>query len=212
MGQNAFEEFSSLSGDKNSDFCFLQTPKNYFFREKLFYLCTMYLAKTPTIVKPLMNQFVWHGSRFDKKIFITFDDGPIPELTPWVMNELKRFEAKASFFCVGDNVLKNPSLYKELIDEGHSTGNHTQSHINGWKNKEYGYVKNALLANKFIDSHLFRPPYGKIKRSQAESLNKRFSLIMWDVLSGDFDQKISPQKCLKNVTKNVSNGFHHCFS
>lgn len=166
----------------------------------------MYLAKTPAIAKPLMNQLVWHGSRAHKKVYLTFDDGPIISLTPWVMNELQRVNAKASFFCVGDNVLKNPTLLEELINEGHSVGNHSQNHLNGWKNKDYKYIKNTLIANNLIDSELFRPPYGKIKRSQAESLKKRFSLIMWDVLSGDFDQKISPQKCLKNVIKNVSNG------
>ncbi len=127
------------------------------------------------------------------------------------MNELKRYNAKATFFCIGDNVLKHPETFQQIIAEGHSIGNHTQHHLNGWKTDTKIYLADVDEAAKTINTNLFRPPYGKIKSSQSKGLKQviktaNFTIIMWDVLSADFDQKISPETCTKNVLKNVEPG------
>ena len=166
----------------------------------------MYLAKTPEIVKPLGKNLVWNISTEEKVIFLTFDDGPIPEITPWVLETLKKYDAKGTFFCVGDNVRKHPEVFKQVIEEGHLVGNHTFNHMNGWKTNNFTYFKNALQCDTYTKTRLFRPPYGKITRQQSIALRNRFDIIMWDVLSGDFDQKITPEKCLLNVIHNTESG------
>lgn len=144
-------------------------------------------------------------------VYLSFDDGPHPTITPWVLHQLKEYNALASFFCIGQNVQRHPAVYKKIIDEGHAVGNHTQQHLNGWKvtTAEYGHdVEKAAL---LIKSNLFRPPYGKIKSAQAKLLpgamkTENVKVIMWDVLSADFDQFISPQECLDNVLRNYGPG------
>ena len=150
------------------------------------------------------------------EIFLTFDDGPIPEITPWVLSVLKTYNAKATFFCVGANIKKHPELFQQILAEGHSVGNHTYNHLNGWKTKTKDYIDNTEKCKKIITNvhpqssiihcPLFRPPYGKLKRSQYSRLITQYSLIMWDVLSGDFDQKLSEEKCLKNVISKTREG------
>ena len=154
----------------------------------------MYLVKTPPIIKTIFSDFVWSMDTDSKEVFITFDDGPIPELTPWVLDELKKYDFKATFFCVGDNVRKYPEIYQRIIAEGHSVGNHTYNHLNGWNNDLDTYLENIKKCDKVVSSDLFRPPYGKMKPNQSAVIKTEKSINMWDVLSGDFDQTISQEK------------------
>ena len=166
----------------------------------------MYLVKTPPIIKTIFSDFVWSLDTDSKEVFITFDDGPIPELTPWVLDELKKYDFKATFFCVGDNVRKYPEIYQRIIAEGHSVGNHTYNHLNGWNNDLDTYLENIKKCDNIVSSDLFRPPYGKMKPNQSAVIKTEKSIIMWDVLSGDFDQTISQEKCLSNVMDNFVPG------
>jgi peptidoglycan/xylan/chitin deacetylase (PgdA/CDA1 family) len=170
-----------------------------------------YFIKTPWIVKQFFPNYIWSMPVHDHSIYLTFDDGPHPAITPWVLDELKKYNALATFFCIGKNVLQYPQIYQRILAEGHSVGNHTHSHLNGWKTGALLYVKDVAEAAKCIDSDLFRPPYGKIKKKQAEGLTtalkvRKAKIVMWDVLSADFDKTISPEQCLKNVVENASTG------
>lgn len=138
---------------------------------------------------------------------MTFDDGPTPEITPWVLDLLKRYDAKATFFCVANKVEEHPDLYKKLLQNGHKTGNHSFSHKNGFKTKKTAYVKDIYKAEKRIESKLFRPPYGRMTFKQAQIIkNTGYKIIMWDVLSKDYNARISPEKCWEIVRKNTRNG------
>jgi peptidoglycan/xylan/chitin deacetylase (PgdA/CDA1 family) len=142
-------------------------------------------------------------------VYLTFDDGPHPTITPFVLDELKRFNAKATFFCIGKNVEQYPEIFQRILDEGHSVGNHTFNHVNGWKSNNFHYFKNIGKAGQLIKSNIFRPPYGRITYAQAIGIEKLFpkmKIIMWDVLSGDFDVNLSPQQCLNNVTQTTQPG------
>lgn len=153
-----------------------------------------------------------------KKLYLTFDDGPLPAVTDFVLDVLKQKNVKATFFCVGENVEKYPAVFRMICEEGHSTGNHTFSHVNGWKMHTPAYLANVAHCDRVIargedrivspdaGKPLFRPPYGKLKRSQYSGLCSRYKIVMWDVLSGDFDKNTSPEKCLSNVTDNMRNG------
>ncbi len=166
----------------------------------------MYFVKTPSIIKPLGRDFLWNYPRDKKELYLTFDDGPTPGVTEQVLDMLKAYDAKATFFCIGKNVEQHPELFRRLKDEGHTVGNHSFSHPDGWKSCTFSYAKDVLKANEQIQSALFRPPYGHITLGQSSLLKKKFRIVMWDVLSGDFDQIISKEKCLSNVIKNVQNG------
>jgi peptidoglycan/xylan/chitin deacetylase (PgdA/CDA1 family) len=168
----------------------------------------LYFAKTPWWLKKLYSGCIWQMPlKTTKGIYLTFDDGPHPEATPFVLDELKKYNAKATFFCIGKNVVEHPGIYKRIISEGHRIGNHTFNHLNGWKVDDRLYLQNILEAKKYIDSDLFRPPYGKISKFQLQLLRAPgFKIIMWSVLSGDFDIKLSSEKCLKNVLNNSVNG------
>lgn len=165
-----------------------------------------YLSKTPNIIRPLAKDLIWSLPTETPSLFLTFDDGPIPEVTPLVCSILKKYNAKATFFCVGDNVKKNPEVYQQILDEGHSVGNHTFNHLSGWKTQNYRYYRNTLKASELIDSKLFRPPYGRITRMQSKAIHKKYDIIMWDVLSGDFIKEINGQKCAQLVIKNAVEG------
>lgn len=168
-----------------------------------------YLVKTPRILKAAYNRGVWHIDHAPNSVFITFDDGPHPEITPFVLDELKKANAKATFFCIGNNVEKHPEIYQRILDEGHQVGNHTQNHKNGWSTDNAVYYRDILSAAKLIDSKLFRPPYGRITYAQGIGIEKLLpdtKIIMWDVLSGDFDTKLTPEDCLKNVTAHTKEG------
>ena len=168
-----------------------------------------YSVKTPWWLKLLYKNCIWHIKGTKKTIFLTFDDGPHPTITPFVLDELKKYDAKATFFCIGKNVLQHTDTYRRITIEGHKIANHTHNHLNGWKTDTHIYLQNIEEAKKYIDSELFRPPYGKITKFQLQQLaTKKFQLkaIMWSVLSGDFDKNLAPQKCLHNVIKHTKNG------
>lgn len=170
-----------------------------------------YFVKTPWWLKKLYPNRIWHIDTKEKAVFLTFDDGPHPNATPFVLDQLKQFNAKATFFCIGKNVLAHPEIYKQIIDEGHTVGNHTQHHLNGWKTNDEEYLKDVAEASIVINSSLFRPPYGRIRSSQAKRLkdfmNKNeVRLLMWDILSGDFDTGLSNEQCLLNATSRTRPG------
>ena len=147
----------------------------------------------------------------EKVLYLSFDDGPHPVATNFVLDELKRYHGKASFFCIGKNVLAHPGTYHRILEEGHRTGNHTQHHLNGWKTSDTEYLNDIAIASQSISSNLFRPPYGRLKNSQAKKVKTAMndntaSIVMWDVLSGDFDPTITNEKCLGNVTGNAEPG------
>lgn len=188
--------------------------------------------KTPSFIQYLFPNYIWKIKNTEQKIFLTFDDGPIPEVTEWVLDILKRENIKATFFCIGDNIKKHPQTFKRMIQEKHSIGNHTFNHLNGWKTNSNLYYENFRLCDEILEntkremdnskddkciisnpqlqtehSKLFRPPYGKIKRLQAKKIKlKKYKIIMWDVLSYDFDQNSTPEICLENVVKNTTTG------
>jgi peptidoglycan/xylan/chitin deacetylase (PgdA/CDA1 family) len=184
----------------------------------------MYLIKTPLLLKKIYPEnLLWNKSRADKNIFLTFDDGPIPIVTPWVLKILKNFNAKATFFCIGNNIIKHPEVFEQLKADGHQIGNHTFNHLKGWDTDDQTYLENFLKCQQLTQTNLFRPPYGRIKRSQIKLIetqdtrhkiqdnqfqisNLKSQIVMWDVLSGDFDIHLSPEKCLKNVLKHTKNG------
>ena len=167
----------------------------------------MYI-EPPKIVKRLFPDLIWSFSQqeVDGKVFITFDDGPTPEITPWILDTLSKFDAKATFFCLGKNVEQYPELFQMILEGGQAVGNHTYSHQKGWEMRTGRYVEDVDLADNFIHSNLFRPPYGRIKPAQARRLSERYKLIMWDVLSRDYSQLVSPRSCLNNVVKHVKSG------
>ena len=166
----------------------------------------MYLAKTPNLLKPLASDLVWDIKTEEKELFLTFDDGPDPDVTPQVLDILESYDAKATFFCVGRNVEKHPALFNLIMDSGHSVGNHTFDHEKGWETSVYPYLRSTLRCSQWVNSSLFRPPYGKISLQQTNALKKRYKLIMWDVVSADFDASISPERCLSNVIDNAKAG------
>lgn len=172
-----------------------------------------YWFKTPQFVQRIFFRYAWRIRTNKKEIFLTFDDGPVPDFTPWVLDQLKAHKAKATFFCVGDNIAKHGEIYQRILDEGHSVGNHTFNHLQGWKTPTKKYVKNILKAESYLykngqrQKKLFRPPYGKIRPQQARALRKRgYQIVMWDVLSGDFDQGLSKEECWARTRDAVRNG------
>ncbi len=141
------------------------------------------------------------------KIYLSFDDGPIPEVTPWVLEQLKAYQAKATFFCIGDNVRKHPQIFEQVRAAGHSIGNHTFNHLNGKNHSKEIYLENTLACEEYFKSGLFRPPYGRIKKAQAQSLSRAgYKIVMWDVLSGDWDQNQSPYDCLTAIKRYTKPG------
>jgi len=167
-------------------------------------------VKTPKFIQRLFPNYLWKKASLSKTIYLTFDDGPTPEITQWTLDTLKHYNAKATFFCIGDNVKKHPSIFDNLIKEKHTIGNHTFNHLKGWNTNTEDYINNTEKAQEAINpkhKHLFRPPFGKIKRRQANLLiNKGYKIVMWSVLSYDWEVSVSQEKCLKNVLKNTSSG------
>lgn len=157
-----------------------------------------YSVQVPKFLQKTTTRLNW---RFENtnQIFLTFDDGPTPEITEKVLEILKSFDVKGTFFCIGRNVDRHPELYSKVLEQGMGIGNHTYSHLNGWKNKRQSYIDDVDLASSLISSNLFRPPYGRIRTVQAKALAEQFKIIMWDVLSKDYDFNISPQQCFENV-------------
>ncbi len=187
----------------------------------------MYLVKTPWWLRAIYPQLIWRMPTQEKIIYLTFDDGPHATATPFVLDILAHYNAKASFFCIGKNVLEHPAIYERILKEGHAVGNHTQHHANGWKVSNHQYFSEIDEAAKLIHSPLFRPPYGRIKRSQIKQLigsadtqlsndvstgaqlnmaQSVYKIIMWSVLSGDFDTTLSASACTNNVLKKTGSG------
>ena len=169
----------------------------------------MLLIKTPKWLKLLYPKLLWDANAANRCIYLTFDDGPIPIVTPFVLNILKQYNAKATFFCIGDNVRKHPAIFEQVKNDGHAIGNHTYNHLKGWITEDKTYLDNFLQADKLLDTKLFRPPYGRIKRSQVKLLQKAkpgIQIVMWSVLSADYDATFTPERCLGNVIKNTKPG------
>jgi peptidoglycan-N-acetylglucosamine deacetylase len=170
-----------------------------------------YFVKTPWWVKKIFPFYTWSIPTTEKILYLTFDDGPHPEITPFVLKELKKYNALATFFCIGKNVLAYADIYKQILGEGHTVGNHTQNHLNGWKTPNDVYIKDIADAANYIDSNLFRPPYGRITLFQAKNLSaamkgRKAKIIMWDVLSADFDHGITAEQSLQFVIFRSSPG------
>lgn len=182
----------------------------------------MFIVKSPLFLKWFYPTLTWNKSRSEKIVYLTFDDGPIPNVTDFVLNTLNDYQAKGTFFCIGDNIIKHPEQFKRIQTEGHAIGNHTFNHLKGWKTADESYVSNFLQCQELIQTNLFRPPYGRIKKSQIKKIrdayqtqfsgqqtstaNHQLQIVMWDVLSGDFDTSLSPEKCYQNVIQNTENG------
>ena len=160
----------------------------------------------PNLLKRIFPSFIWHFPEETSALFLTFDDGPSPEMTPWVLNQLDRYKAKATFFCLGKNAELHPELYAEILHRGHTTGNHSYSHIKGWGMDTGSYIRDVDTAAEFVESNLFRPPYGRIGPHQAKMLSERYKIIMWDVLSQDYSLSLSGKRCAKNVIKHLRPG------
>jgi peptidoglycan/xylan/chitin deacetylase (PgdA/CDA1 family) len=171
----------------------------------------MFIHKTNFLMRALYSNFVWRKSTQEKVIYLTFDDGPIPEVTEFVLETLAQFDAKATFFCIGNNIEKHPDIFQKVIQEGHVVGNHTFNHLKGWATADDVYFDNIAqckdeMANRGVATNLFRPPYGRIKRSQSKSVLLDYQIVMWDVLSGDFSQNLSPKTVLEKTLKHTQAG------
>lgn len=165
-----------------------------------------YLVKTPTLLKNMYSDLIWDIKTEKKEVFLTFDDGPTKGVTPWVLDCLAEYKAKACFFCIGNNVEKHPDIFQRIIVEGHLVGNHTYNHVSGWATKDEIYLEEIAKTAELVDSQLFRPPYGRITRSQIQKIGTKYKTIMWDVLSADFDLSIDANKCYEHVMQNVQTG------
>ena len=177
--------------------------------KKIYFSRMFYFTKTPWLLKKLYSECIWDVKTDEKILYLTFDDGPNPQATPFVLQELKKYNAKATFFCIGKNVKEYFDIYKQIISDGHKPGNHTYNHLNGWKTTDKKYLEDIRLAANIIDTELFRPPYGKITKFQVNALQgEKYKLktIMWDVLSGDFDEKLTPENCYLNVINKAKPG------
>lgn len=168
-----------------------------------------YWIKTPGWLKKLYPGCIWDMPEKEKTLYLTFDDGPHPEITLFVLDELKKYNARATFFCIGENVVKYPAIYDQVLAEGHSIGNHTYNHVNGWKTTDKLYLENIIAAEEHIRSNLFRPPYGRMRKSQIKLLkqqNPEMKIIMWNILAGDWDAAISPALCFDRIKRKISQG------
>ncbi|MCL1944060.1 MAG: polysaccharide deacetylase family protein [Candidatus Azobacteroides sp.] len=167
----------------------------------------MWIEQPPFLYRALFPGAVWRiSSRDEKQVFLTFDDGPIPEITPWVLDVLDQYEVKASFFCVGENVSKYPDIFRNIVNRNHSVGNHTFNHLQGWKTWTKTYVQNVNKADQLIGSALFRPPHGHIRFLQSAVLMHKYNFIMWDVVTRDYSRFLSGEQVLNNVKKYTRNG------
>ena len=166
----------------------------------------MYFIKTPKIAQSILKKAVWNIPNNDRRIFLTFDDGPTPSITNQTLDILKEHKIKATFFCLGSQVEKHPEIFQRIINEGHTVGNHSYSHLKGWTTNNKIYLEDVHRGESLIDSNLFRPPYGKIKRSQINSLSPQIKIILWDVLPGDFSSKNDVEKIVSNTLNSVESG------
>lgn len=176
-------------------------------------MSSIFLHQTPSLLQAAFPKFSWKKSPVKKIIHLTFDDGPVLEATPLVLHYLREFDARATFFCVGENIIKYPEVFHQVLKEGHSVGNHTYHHLNGWRTSNHTFLNDVAKCQELLNPHLgvetkplMRPPYGRIKRKQWRALIKEYDVVMWDVLSGDFSEKIDTAICLKKTIKYTQNG------
>ena len=182
---------------------FWRESKAKFLKRDLFFITT------PWWLRKIFPGCIWDIKTGEKTIYLSFDDGPHPTITPFVLQELEKYNAKATFFCIGDNVKKFPEVYQQVISKGHAIGNHTMHHLNGWKTEDETYLNDIEIASKHIDSNLFRPPYGRVKKGQIKKIQQstlKLQTIMWSVLAGDWVSSLSPEKCFTQVKNNVYPG------
>jgi peptidoglycan/xylan/chitin deacetylase (PgdA/CDA1 family) len=176
-----------------------------------------YPFRIPSFIQRVFPKYLWSKSMDEEVIYLTFDDGPTPEITPWVLNLLEQYNAKATFFCIGKNLKQHPVLVRQIVEQQHKIGNHSFSHLKGWQTKSKNYINDILQAAEIIQSTtnntainqklLFRPPYGQITKTQANVLiDKGFTIVLWDILTGDFDPNLNPEKSLKKTLKNTKPG------
>ena len=166
----------------------------------------MYLTKIPDIIKPFAGDLVWDIKTNEREVFLTFDDGPIPEVTPRVLDILDDYDARATFFCVGENIVRHPEIFAEVKRRGHVVGNHTFSHEKGWETSQMAYLRSFLKCQELTQSIWFRPPYGRIRRQQAQAIKCTSRIVMWDILSADFDPACTPDQCVHNVMRSAKPG------
>ena len=166
----------------------------------------MYFIKTPRFFQKLFPKLTWKIPTVDKKLYLTFDDGPIPQITPWVLRQLAKYDAKATFFMVGENAANYPHLYHKVKEDGHAIGSHSYNHLSGWITENSTYYRNVAKCARQLSTKLYRPPYGRMRPKQANHLSGLYRIVMWDVLSGDFDTDISPKQCLQNVLDHAEAG------
>ncbi|RDV11831.1 polysaccharide deacetylase family protein [Pontibacter diazotrophicus] len=171
------------------------------------------LYKTPFLLKKLMPRYTWHRAGQEKRLFLTFDDGPIPEVTPWVLEQLAKYGAKATFFCVGENLVKYPEIAQQALAQGHLLANHTQHHLKGWRTPCKAYLQDTAQCQEVLEqlqpgqrTKYFRPPYGRISKTQAAALRYEYEIVLWDMLTNDYDATLSPEKCLKMAIKYTQSG------
>ncbi|MCC8118489.1 MAG: polysaccharide deacetylase family protein [Bacteroidales bacterium] len=165
------------------------------------------IEQPPLVYRLLFPEAIWRIKKRQRKVaFLTFDDGPIPEVTPWVLDVLDRYGVKATFFMVGDNVRRNPELYQEVKRRGHSYGNHTMHHLQGFKTRSMNYYRDILEADNYIESTLFRPPHGIMRWSQSHAIKSHFNIVMYDLVTRDYSKKLGPEQVFDNVKKFARNG------
>lgn len=167
----------------------------------------MFIEQPPLVYRLLFPEAIWRiKRRGSKRVYITFDDGPIPEVTPWVLDVLDRYGVKATFFLVGDNVRRNPELFEEIKRRGHSYGNHTMHHLQGFKVTTHRYMRDITEADRMIGSSLFRPPHGLIRWKQSRGIKNHYNIVMYDLVTRDYSKKLTPEEVLDNVRRYVRNG------
>jgi len=166
----------------------------------------MLIVRPPSLLTRALHRMTWDLKGELREVYLTFDDGPTPVVTPWVLNQLARAGAKATFFCLGRNVDKYPDLYRQILSSGHSVGNHSYSHLKGFRSSVRRYMDDIRLASGLIDSKLFRPPYGRIYPGQVRAVLQEYDIIMWDVLSIDYNNGLTGERVYQNVVKNVKEG------
>ena len=164
------------------------------------------MIKVPEIIRSYYPELIWKIHTDNKELYLTFDDGPTKQITEWALDILKEFDAKATFFCIGKNVKKRPDIYERIKQEGHAVGNHTYDHKKGWSSGNFDYMKSVMKCADLVQSHLFRPPYGRIKKAQIKGLKERFKIVMWDVLSEDYNSALSADYCFNKVEKQAGKG------
>lgn len=164
------------------------------------------LVRPPQLLRAFYKDSVWRMDKNEKVIYLTFDDGPIPGLTEWILDVLLKYKVKATFFCVGENIVKHPQIFERILQEGHQVGNHTYNHLKGWATDDKFYYKNILKCQELTKTNLFRPPYGRITQRQYKVLINNYKIVFWDVLTHDYDKNLKSEKCLKNSITYTRNG------